>query len=161
MSDGLTNELTSSMEQSPFWEANRFSASQEIPHILWNPNVHYRIHKSPPPIPTPSQINQVHGPSSHFLKIHFNSILIPMLGSSTWSPSLRYPPPKPCMHLSFTPYVLYAPPITFVSIWFPGQYLVSSTDLETNYVRISFFTVHSIFFQSTTQVVCTMSRHCV
>jgi len=26
-----------SMQQSPCWEANRFSASQEIPHILWNP----------------------------------------------------------------------------------------------------------------------------
>jgi hypothetical protein len=25
------------MEQSPSWEANRFSASQEIPHVLWNP----------------------------------------------------------------------------------------------------------------------------
>jgi len=25
------------MEQSPSWEANRFSASQEIPRILWNP----------------------------------------------------------------------------------------------------------------------------
>jgi len=24
------------MGQSPYWEANRFSASQEIPHILWN-----------------------------------------------------------------------------------------------------------------------------
>ena len=26
------------------WEANRFSAKQEIPHILRNPNVHYRIY---------------------------------------------------------------------------------------------------------------------
>jgi hypothetical protein len=32
------------MEQNPSWEANRFSASQEIPHILWKPKVRYRIH---------------------------------------------------------------------------------------------------------------------
>jgi len=33
-------------DQSP-WEANRFSASQETPHILMNPKVHYRFHKRP------------------------------------------------------------------------------------------------------------------
>jgi len=35
----LTYLLTYSMEQSPSWEANRFSASHEIPHVFWNPKV--------------------------------------------------------------------------------------------------------------------------
>jgi hypothetical protein len=48
--------LTYSIEQSPSWEANWFSASQEIPRILCNPKVHYRIHKCPPPVPILSQI---------------------------------------------------------------------------------------------------------
>jgi hypothetical protein len=48
------------MEQSPSWEANWFAASREIPRILWNPKVHYRIHKCPPPVPILSQLDPVH-----------------------------------------------------------------------------------------------------
>ena len=42
--------FTYSMVQSPSWEANWFAANQEIPRTLWNPKVHYRTHKRPPPV---------------------------------------------------------------------------------------------------------------
>jgi len=67
--------VTNSNEQISPWEANRFSASQEIPRILRNPKAHYRNHMSPPPVSIPSQINLAHTFPTHFLKLHFIIIL--------------------------------------------------------------------------------------
>ena len=90
----LTYLLTYTIEQSPSWEANRFSASQ-IPRILRTPKIHYRIHKCPPPFPILSQLDQVHTHTSHLLKILLYIILPSTPGSPNWPLSLRFHHPKP------------------------------------------------------------------
>jgi len=57
----LTYLLTYSTDQSLYWEANRFSASQEISRILWNLKVYYCRLKCLPPVPLswPSSIQSI------------------------------------------------------------------------------------------------------
>ena len=106
----LTYLLSYSMEQSPSLEANLFSASQESPHILWNPNVHYRTHNSPPHVPILSQFDSVQTPTSNFLKIHLNIILPSISGSPSWSLTLRFPQQHPVYTSSlFYMYYMHRP----------------------------------------------------
>jgi hypothetical protein len=65
--------ITDSKEESPSWEANRFSAGQDVPHMVRNPKVHYCILRSPPSVWARS-IQSMPCPS-HFLKIHLSIIL--------------------------------------------------------------------------------------
>ena len=90
--------LTYFMQQGPSWEANRFAASQEIPRILWNPKIHYRIHKCQPPVPIMNQLDPVRKSTSRFLKIQLNIYS----RSPKWSLSFRFPHQNP----------VYASPLT-------------------------------------------------
>ena len=95
------------MEQCP-WEANQFSASPEIPLIVWNLKVHYCIHNCLPPVPILIQIDPVHTPTSHSLKIHLYIIFPSMPGSFKWFVSLRFPYQNP-VYTSSLQHTCYMP----------------------------------------------------
>ena len=116
--------LTYSMVQSPSSEANWFAASQEIPRISWNPKVHYRTHKRPPPVSILGQPNPVHIPTSHLLEIHPN-----IIHPSTSSSRLRFPHQDPiyfpflthtcqkCHNYYIYIFVIFSPSLTYVMCW--------------------------------------------
>jgi hypothetical protein len=112
----LSDWLTNSMQQSPSWEADSHAASQEIPRLLWNPRVHYRVHKYPPLVPILSQRNPVHIFPPYFSKIPHNIVFPSMLWSSEWSLSFRLSDQN-CVHNSHLSYACYTPRPSHAS-WF-------------------------------------------
>jgi hypothetical protein len=60
--------VTNFMELSPSYVAASCAATEELPKILWNPKVHYRV----PLVPVLSQMSPVHTTPSYRSKIHFN-----------------------------------------------------------------------------------------
>jgi hypothetical protein len=68
---GLTCLL---MELRPSSEAANCVATQELPSILKNPKVHYRVHKSLSLVPILSQIDPVQTTPSCLSKIYFNIV---------------------------------------------------------------------------------------
>jgi hypothetical protein len=78
------------MEPSASWEAANCAATQDLPSILWNPKVHYRLHKRPPLAPILSQIDPIPTIPSYvitmynvFLAICFG-LTCPSSGNTFW-----------------------------------------------------------------------------
>ena len=96
----LVHEAESFLRNSPV-----FSYSRNSPHFMESEDS--PPHSQVPPVPILSQLDSVHTPTFHFLKIHLNIILPSTHGSPKLS--LSY------IRLLSHPYVLHAPPSSFFS----------------------------------------------
>jgi hypothetical protein len=75
---------------SPPSEANSCSTDQEVPRLLYKLKVHYRVHKSPPPVFVLTQMNPVQNLPPYFFKVHFNIVLPSSPKSFKWSLPFRF-----------------------------------------------------------------------
>jgi hypothetical protein len=104
------DSTTNSMEQST-WKAKSHSASQEIPHFLWNPNVYCRVHNMPPLVLILIQIHPAHSFTLYLLQSHSNIILPPTLSFF----ECLFPPDFPInfrKHFLYPQWVLHVTPIS-------------------------------------------------
>jgi len=105
---------TSSMEQSPPWESNRHSVSQEIPHLSCNLKVNYHVHESPPLVTILSQTNPFHTFPLYFCKTHSNIIYSPKPESFRYG--YVHPPSEKISAICLLHYPNKSSPVTCLAI---------------------------------------------
>jgi hypothetical protein len=101
----IKKDITSSMEMSPSWQAASCASTQRFSSILWNPKVHYHVHKSSPLFPILRQINPVYTTPSYLW-----SILVLSTHLHLGLPTCLFPPAFPTNILYtilFSPFVLH------------------------------------------------------
>ena len=86
-----SNSQTNSTQRNPSWQTNSSSTNHEIPRILRNPKVHYRIHKSRPLVPILLRSITSTPLPPDFFKIHFNITLPSTPRSSKRFLAVRFP----------------------------------------------------------------------
>ena len=125
-----------SMQHSPSWEANQFSASQEIPRILCNPKVHTAFTSARHLSLSWATSIQPMPPTSHFLKIHLNIFLPSTSGSSKWPLSLRFPHQN-SVYTSALPHTCYMPCPSHSSRFYHPKKLKETQQLPILSLRIA------------------------
>jgi len=63
------------MDHTSSYEADSHSAIQEIPNLLWNPKVHYRVYNSLPLVIILIQMHPVHNFKPYAPNMYSNIIL--------------------------------------------------------------------------------------
>jgi hypothetical protein len=92
--------------QSLSWESDSRSAGQETPRILQNPNVHYRVHKSPPLDSILNLLDLYQNLTLRILMIHFNIMPHLRLGSASGLFLSRFSELN-TVRISLLPYALF------------------------------------------------------
>jgi hypothetical protein len=118
--------LTYSMEKSPYWEANRFEASQEIPRHFMEPEGTLPHSQVPATCPYPKADQSNPYPISHFLKI--SSLHLSLFQPGIPTKTLYMPLPFP-FRATFPAHLLF-------SILSPAQYWVRITDHEAPHYEV-------------------------
>jgi hypothetical protein len=109
------NNNTYSMVIVVLEKVNGLQPVKEFSAFLWNPKIHYRTHKRPPPVPVLGQPNTFHIPTFHLLEIHPNIFHPSTPMSPQWSLPHWFPQQDPIRPLS-SPILATSRPILFFSI---------------------------------------------
>jgi hypothetical protein len=116
MPDSFLKNVTNCMEQSPSWEANSHSTSEEILRLLWNRRLIAMFTRACHWFPFWTRFGPVFTP--YFSKICCNIILPSRSRSSEWSPSFVFSH-KNLVCICRVSHACYMPRLSHLHIWSP------------------------------------------